>query len=95
VDSADFPAVAVQRRDQFRTAAGRLLTCGRRLAAATESRRVDELVERAGEAMQQAAEQFLRANASVMRDAQRQFDALIGRAGGSRGKGIGGQPTSE
>jgi len=79
VDSQDFPPVAMQRRDQFRTAAGRLLTSGRRLAAATERRRVDELIERAGEAMQQAAEQFLRANTGVMRDVQRQFDAAVGR----------------
>ena len=82
VDSPDFPLVAAQRRDQFRTATGRLLTSGRRLAAATESRRVDELIERAGEAMQQATEQFLRANAGVMRDVQQQFDAAAGRRGG-------------
>jgi hypothetical protein len=82
VDSADFPPVAVRKRDQSRTATGRLLTSGRRLAAATVHRRVDELIERAGEAMQQATEQFLRANAGVMRDVQQQFDAAVGRRGG-------------
>ena len=77
-----FPPIAAPRRDQFRTAAGRLLTSGRSLAAATERRRVDELIERAAEAMQQADEQFLRASAGVMRDVQQQFDAAIGKNGG-------------
>jgi hypothetical protein len=82
VDSPDFPPIAVRRRHQFRTAAGRLLTSGRRLAAATERRRVDELIERAAEAMQQAGVQFVRASAEVMRDVQQQFDAAVGRRGG-------------
>ncbi|MDB5068045.1 MAG: hypothetical protein JWM18_4479 [Chloroflexi bacterium] len=82
VDSPAFPPIAARRRDQFRTAAGRLLTSGRRLAAATERRRVDELIERAAEAMQQADEQFLRASAGVMRDVQQQVGAALGRKGG-------------
>jgi hypothetical protein len=82
VESPDFPPVAARRRDQFRTATGRLLTSGRRLAAATERRRVDELIERAGEAMQQANEQFVRATDGVMRDVQQEIDAVVGRRAG-------------
>jgi len=52
VDSPSFLAIAAEQRDRFRTAGGRLLTSAHRLAAATEWRRVDELIERAGEAMQ-------------------------------------------
>ena len=81
VDSTSFPAVAVGQRDRFRTAAGRLLTSARRLGAATERRRVDELIERAGEAMQQAGGLFAKANAAVMRDLQAQIEAMTGRGG--------------
>ena len=79
VDSASFPSVAAGQRDRFRTAAGRLLTSARRLGAATERRRVDELIERAGEAMQQAGALFAKANAAVMRDLQAQVEAITGR----------------
>jgi hypothetical protein len=76
VDSSSFPAIAVPHRDRFRTAAGRLQTSGRRLAAATERRRVDELIERAAEAMQQADVLLRRAVDAVMRDVQGQLDAV-------------------
>jgi hypothetical protein len=79
VDSASFPSVAVGQRDRFRTAAGRLLISARRLAAATERRRVDELIERAGEAMQQAGALFAKANAAVMRDLQVEVTRITGR----------------
>jgi hypothetical protein len=79
VDSSSFPAVAVTQRDRFRTAAGRLLTSSRRLGAATESRRIDELIERAGEAMQQAGTLFTRAHVAVLRDLQAQIEATTGR----------------
>jgi hypothetical protein len=77
VDSPEFPAIAAQQRDRFRTAGDRLMTSGRRLGVATERRRVDELVERAGEAMQQAGVLFRRAHEGVLRDAQVQVDATV------------------
>jgi hypothetical protein len=55
VDSPEFPAIAAQQRDRFRTARDRLITSARRLGGATERCRVDELIERASEAMQQEA----------------------------------------
>ena len=79
VDSPGFPDIAAGQRDRFRTAAARLATCGRRLGAATERRRVDELIERADEAMQQSGVLFAKANAAVMRDVQAQVQAITGR----------------
>jgi hypothetical protein len=77
VDSPDFPAIAAQQRDRFRTAGGRLMTSARRLGVATERRRVDELIERADEAMQQAGVLFRRAHEGVLRDAQVQTEAMV------------------
>jgi hypothetical protein len=77
VDSPEFPTIAAQQRDRFRTAGNRLVTSARRLGVATERRRVDELIERAGEAMQQAGVLFRRAHEGVLRDAQVQMEALV------------------
>jgi hypothetical protein len=68
VDSAHFPAAVRDHHDEFRAGAERMLAAGRRLAAATERRRVDEFIERATEALQEAAASLTSATQAVMRD---------------------------
>jgi hypothetical protein len=68
VESDSFPAAARAHRADFRAAADHLAASARRLAAATETRRVDELIERASEALTQGSLYLNAAMAGVLGD---------------------------
>ena len=68
VDADSFPAAGRAHRAEFRAAADRLAASARRLLAATETRRVDELIERATEALGQGSLYLNAAMAGVMED---------------------------
>jgi hypothetical protein len=68
VESSSFPAMARGRSAEFRAGAERLAVAARRLSAATEQRRVDELVERATEALCQASRSLDAATQGVLSD---------------------------
>jgi hypothetical protein len=76
IDSPGFPAAVRSRRAEFRLGAERLAVAARRLSAATGRRRVDELIERATEALDQASRLLNLAMEGVLRDVALRLDQL-------------------
>jgi hypothetical protein len=98
VESSGFPATARSRRTEFRAGAERLAVAARRLSAATEQRRVDELVERATEALCQASRSLDAATQGVLSDVTLQLQSLavaVNRIIPSLGNGADGGPCHQ
>jgi hypothetical protein len=76
VESPGFPDIARARHAEFRAGAERLVVAARRVSAATEQRRVDELIERATEALDQASRSLDAATQGTLRDVTAQLQAL-------------------
>jgi hypothetical protein len=93
VESPAFPATGCSHRAEFRAGAEHLVATARRLAVATERRRVDELIERATETLGQASQWLNRAVEGVLRDVtfHLQKSAVSEQFAASGRRGLGGR----